>query len=615
MRLETANKTVFFAICAAAAGMVFAMESVAATGYVASPHRRGVVRVSDGAQTASRAKRLKGASSADALPSSWDSRVFGWIGPVKNQGEIGDCWAFAACETLETQLRKAGRGDWDFSEKNMANLHGFEMSYEEGGNNDMAAAYLLRWGGAVAETNDPYVVKKSDWKTDSRSLVPAMHVQNVVWVEGLAETGGEESLKRAIMEYGAVCVSMCYLNDRAKYLADGGAYYYTGTGGQNHAVTVVGWDDAYPAAKFKTAPTRDGAWLVKNSHGASSGDGGYLHVSYCDTRFAMTSEDCAVFIPATEDEDYSAAYGYDRLGAVFSFKGDSGRYPVAAVFKSVCHEELAAIGLYTKVYPLDYSFSVWTNVTGSAANPTSGGECAYSQEGRIERAGYSTIRLDSPLPLAQGAMFSIVFENTTDAPPYYCVCASSNFSDGSPYSRFEPTEGQTFHRGGGSWFDFADDNESVCLKAYTRATKTARDAGPGETQDGSAMLAAAAAADAAFASQFSQSFGAFCGLVGVNGRTLWYSWLTGLDPLGRESRDFTLSIHIEGGVPRLEWSPDLGDGRTYTVMGAASLEDAQWREVDDLSKTDARFFKVQVAPKYPEAGQKRLRTIAVRAGR
>ena len=67
---------------------------------------------------------------------------------------MGTCWTFAANAVIETQLLRTGRGEWDLSEKNMALLSGFKGDWNSGGNNDMAAAHLLRWSGAVMETND-----------------------------------------------------------------------------------------------------------------------------------------------------------------------------------------------------------------------------------------------------------------------------------------------------------------------------------------------------------------------------------------------------------------------------------------------------------------------------
>ncbi len=52
----------------------------------------------------------------------------------------------------------------------------------------------------------------------------------------------------------------------------------------NHGVTIVGWDDDFPADCFKESrrPPGDGAWIVKNSFGEYWGDEGYFYLSYYD---------------------------------------------------------------------------------------------------------------------------------------------------------------------------------------------------------------------------------------------------------------------------------------------------------------------------------------------
>ena len=120
---------------------------------------------------------------------------------MKDQAPWGTCWTFAAFATLETQLLKSGRGEWDFSEKNMASLNGFDVYFNNGGCYDMASAYLLRWGGAVMESNDVYRTDISAWNANpSVPLNPAMHVQNVVWVPGRQYFTDNDTLKTAIME-------------------------------------------------------------------------------------------------------------------------------------------------------------------------------------------------------------------------------------------------------------------------------------------------------------------------------------------------------------------------------------------------------------------------------
>ena len=197
--------------------------------------------------------------------------MHGWISPAKNQGNVGACWAFAVYATLEAQLLKAGKGEWDLSEKNMVNLHGWSVGPNDGGNNDVAAAYLLRWGGAVAESNDVYKSSMSAW-TSSPLLSPAVRVQHVVWTDPI--DGSQESsdaLKEAIMGYGAVATSM-YFNDN---FVRNESHYYFGEKDPNHAVAIVGWDDEYPTNNFKNFPPGPGAWIMKNSWGKSVGSNGF----------------------------------------------------------------------------------------------------------------------------------------------------------------------------------------------------------------------------------------------------------------------------------------------------------------------------------------------------
>ena len=547
-------------------------------------------------------------ASKTALPSSWDSREWGWVSSVKHQGTVGSCWAFASYATLETQLLKAGKGEWDFSEKNMVNLHGWEYGPNVGGNYEMAAAYLLRWGGAVAETNDVYKMAMTVW-TDSPPLVPTQHVQHVIWMEPL--DGSQEridALKAVVMEYGAVATSFRWNGD----FSWNGAYYYMGTNENNHAVSIVGWDDDYPVDKFRTAPPGPGAWLIKNSWGTSSGDEGFYRISYHDTSIGREGGN-VVFIPAGEGEDYDAVRGYDQLGYCYD---PAQTYPTnaaaqcrwqASVFTAAWNERLDAVGVWTTVSPTPYEISIYTNVTRGASTPTAGGVLACRQTGTLAHAGFTTVPLEAGVPLADGSSFAVVYRQTGED---ISLCINCTIVDIAypVHARGNSYFGRDVD-GVVEWVDGIDAASAVdeldvswaaCIKAYTRSTvcAAAGDA-PGGADDGTAYLADLAATNAVLLAETARTFGASAGLVGLNGRSLWTSWLAGLDPSDSGNAELTVSISVLNGVPRLTWSPDLGDRRTYTIWGRATLDASEaWTQVgaETLGADANRFFRVSVDP-------------------
>jgi hypothetical protein len=118
--------------------------------------------------------------------------------------------------------------------------------------------------------------------------------------------------------------------------------------------------------------------------------------------------------------------------------------------------------------------------------------------------------------------------------------------------------------------------------------------GPGETDDGKSMLETLSSTNATLYAETAETFGASANIVGANGRTLWASWLAGFDPSDKDDNKFVVDISVTNNVPYLSWTPNLGADRNYRIWGTETLAEEDWKEVDDLKKTDAKFFKVTV---------------------
>src|SRR5690349_12997106 len=66
-----------------------------------------------------------------ALPASYDGREFGWVPPVRDQGQCGSCYLVSSCDVASMAFIRAGygRNDGSFS---LASQYGMDC-YKLGG--------------------------------------------------------------------------------------------------------------------------------------------------------------------------------------------------------------------------------------------------------------------------------------------------------------------------------------------------------------------------------------------------------------------------------------------------------------------------------------------------
>ncbi|HEY3379229.1 MAG TPA: Ig-like domain-containing protein, partial [Armatimonadota bacterium] len=414
--------------------------------------------------------RMRGRSvfarSLASFPSKFDLRTANPIKVtgVRDQNPLGTCWTFGAYGSMESCLLP--NETWDFSEKNMKNLAGFDLDPNEGGGNlNMSTAYLARWDGPVAEADDPYSINPSSLYSPT-GLTVRKHIQNILYLPGRTSPTDNNNIKQALQDYGAVSTTMCW--DNGSYNANTNSFYFPGSAALNHAVTIVGWDDTYSRSKFWTTPPGDGAFIIKNSWGSGWGESGYFYISYYDT--VLGYELNPVFPNVESPSNYGRIYQYDTLGMVDLFcTSTSGTGWFANVFTAQATETISAASWYTYLPGASYTLRVYTNPTGG---PIGTGKLIANQSGTLNFPGYQTIKLTTPVPVTAGQKFSVVVRLTTVANDFQ-IPVEYPWSGYS--SRATSAAGQSYVSDGGtSWSDITSSvyGANVCLKAFASGIPT-----------------------------------------------------------------------------------------------------------------------------------------------
>ncbi|MGB8657030.1 MAG: C1 family peptidase [Candidatus Zixiibacteriota bacterium] len=209
----------------------------------------------------------------EAPPGAKFDPVFDWrthVGPygttgvtsVKDQGNCGSCWAFAAIGHLESMVKIYGEVELNLSEQQSVSCltqgHGCTTGwYSE------ACYDLFKTTGAVDEACMPYHANDTD---------PCIQNQCEKWakISGYsAVTNNVPSIKAALAN-GPVKTNMTVEDTFQTYT--GGCYNKPCFNPTNHSVLIVGWDDTMCGGQ--------GAWIVKNSWGPGWGDHGFFYIRY-----------------------------------------------------------------------------------------------------------------------------------------------------------------------------------------------------------------------------------------------------------------------------------------------------------------------------------------------
>ncbi len=410
--------------------------------------------------------------SNDSLSSSYNLVTLGRIGPVRNQNPLGTCWAHGALASMESNMITKGYAnkDVDYSEAHLAwfglglgpsdkndPLYGDEkfssatpkQVYDNGGNWLYSVPALARMSGAELESKVPYSVATSyqapdeSTRYDSYAFLTEANVMD--------PKANMIAVKNAVVNNGAVQVSY-YHDDNYVVYKNGNCSYYTEVynGTTNHAVAIVGWDDNYSVNNFDAdcRPSKNGAWLIRNSWGDWFGKDGYFYISYEDSSISK-----AVSYTAEKSDTVSNLYQYDGvIKSYYEFSNGTS----SNVFTAKASEKLDRVGFYTYDTDVPYTITIFTDVTST---PTSGTK-VYTQTGNIPYVGYHTVKLNTPVQLTAGEKFAVAI--TFAGTHYHMLDVYSPSAGLSYYTTTTSLSSST------TWKDYyKTDLRSACIKAYT----------------------------------------------------------------------------------------------------------------------------------------------------
>ena len=303
---------------------------------------------------------------------------------------------------------------------------------------------------------NPYLTDSFVPFSDAYAYDDALTLQNglVVDLKGCDVDEGVAAIKQMVYRYGAA-YSAITLNPiwymEEPYVDDetyerGHAYYdFLGEMTRGHYVTIVGWDDDYPAENFAhartafgdpftfedeegeyvcsddegiklTTPPGDGAWIVQNCFGDYTHDDGFFYVSYYS---ADVTQDQVMTLDVQPADAYAYNFQYDGTAdcmdlvdltnEVDDFEVGVGT-TLANSFVNTTGEDvtLDAVGFAEYNFePASYDLAVYVGF--DEADGFEDATPAYTAQVTTDGAGYRTVELDEPVTVEAGERFAVAF--------------------------------------------------------------------------------------------------------------------------------------------------------------------------------------------------------------
>lgn len=385
-----------------------------------------------------------------SFPLVYDMRIAGAGGtslltPVKHQLSCGACWSFATMSSIESVWKMNGLGDFDLSENNLKNCHGFVPNACSWGHHFMSTAYLVRGSGPIAEVDDIYDPLNSNC---TGGLTPLVYIPESWYLPE-----DPDAFKAMIMDHGAVYNTYKSVSADYSWINGHLTYCYIGDQTTTHAIAIVGWNDTI------TTNCGQGAWICKNEYGVTFGEQGYFYISYLDSLVLKYN---AIWPYREEYNPDQIIYQYDSLGGWPSVGySDSIAYGLVR-FDVAGDEYITRIGTYTVSWGSKLQIEIYDDFDGTSVSNL----LAAIPDIFVEFPGFHTIDLLQPLRRTPGD--DIYIQVKYNSPGEIYPIAVEGFSDtytfpiietGKCWSREESGPWEAWGIGTTAEFD-------ICIKAY-----------------------------------------------------------------------------------------------------------------------------------------------------
>lgn len=208
--------------------------------------------------------KSEGLTFSDEAPESHDWRKEGAVGPVKDQGACGSCWAFSTVGNLEGLNFIKNKKFVQYSEQQLVDCDKSKDQGCNGGLMENAFDYLKTNGGIEKSTDYKYTGRDGSCKFDKTKS--ALSVSGFVF----AKSQDENEIKSFLFSTGPLAIA---LNADTLQFYNGGIIDADASEcdpqGINHGVTMVGYG----------SENGQDYWIVKNSWGSNWGEQGYFRMA------------------------------------------------------------------------------------------------------------------------------------------------------------------------------------------------------------------------------------------------------------------------------------------------------------------------------------------------